>query len=166
MKPISAIEPRKARLVPVIVAVFALSTLLQLASAGSAAVPEEKPTERQQAISLADAVLRALERNLDITVSRQTRDLLLPDIKFEQAKFDPTLSLSASQSRSITPLNRPFFGVTGSQLSSEPTSFDVRETTATLGLTQRILTGATYALTFSPDRTFVPSATGFLFNPG
>ena len=46
MKPISAIEPRKARLVPVIVAVFALSTLLQLASAGSAAVPEEKPTER------------------------------------------------------------------------------------------------------------------------
>ena len=166
MKPISAIEPRKARLVPVIVAVFALSTLLPLASAGSAAVPEEKPTERQQAISLTDAVLRALERNLDITVSRQTRDLLLPDIKFEQAKFDPTLSLSASQSRSITPLNRPFFGVTGAQLSSEPTPFDVRDTTATLGLTQRILTGATYALTFSPDRTFVPSATGFLFNPG
>ena len=166
MKPISAIEPRKARLVPVIVAVFALSTLLPLASAGSAAVPEEKPTERQQAISLTDAVLRALERNLDITVSRQTRDLLLPDIKFEQAKFDPTLSLSASQSRTITPLNRPFFGVTGAQLSSEPTPFDVRETTATLGLTQRILTGATYALTFSPDRTFVPSATGFLFNPG
>ena len=166
MKPISAIEPRKPRLVPLFVATFALSTLLPLASARSAAVPEEKPTERQQAISLADAVLQALERNLDITVSRQTRDLLLPDILFEQAKFDPTMSLSGSASRTISPLNRPFFGVTGAQLSSEPTSFDVRDATATLGLTQRILTGASYALTYSPDRTFVPSATGFLFNPG
>src|SRR5207249_6837303 len=61
MKPISAIEPRKPRLVPAIVAVFALSTLLPLASAGSAAVLEEERTERQQAIPLPDAVLRAVE---------------------------------------------------------------------------------------------------------
>src|SRR5207249_11229934 len=86
MKPISAIEPRKARLVPVIVAVFALSTLLPLASAGSAAVPEEKPTERHQAISLTEALLRPLERNLDITFTLKPHDFLFPKTNFDKSR--------------------------------------------------------------------------------
>lgn len=166
MHPFMVTQQGKTRLMPLIGALVALSALPLLASAGSAAVPEEKPTERQQAISLADGVLRALERNLDITVSRQTRDIRLTDIIFEQAKFDPTLNLNYKYDREVQPLNRPFFGVTGEQLVAKPRALDTLDTKASVGLTHKILTGANYDLKFEPERNLIPGAGGFLFNPG
>ena len=49
--------------------------------------------ERRETISLADAAIRALQHNLDINISRQTKESRQADITVEQAKFDPTLSV-------------------------------------------------------------------------
>ena len=38
------------------------------------------PAERRETISLADAALQALKHNLDISISRQTKDSRLADI--------------------------------------------------------------------------------------
>src|SRR5215510_8056994 len=62
--------------------------------------------ERREAIALADAAIRALKSNLDITISRQTKESRLSDIVVEQAKFDPTLSLNGQFLRTVNPLNR------------------------------------------------------------
>ena len=43
--------------------------------------------ERREAIALVDAAIRALKSNLDITISRQTKESRLSDIVVEQAKF-------------------------------------------------------------------------------
>ena len=51
------------------------------------------PAERRETISLADAAIRALQHNLDINISRQTKESRLADITVERAKFDPTLSV-------------------------------------------------------------------------
>ena len=42
-------------------------------------------------LTLAEAVVRTLDHNLDITVSKHERDVRVTDILFEQAKFDPTV---------------------------------------------------------------------------
>ncbi|RMH38072.1 MAG: hypothetical protein D6690_00905, partial [Nitrospirae bacterium] len=39
-----------------------------------------------ETLTLSDAVLRALDRNLDITISRQARDVRLTDIVFQLAQ--------------------------------------------------------------------------------
>ena len=51
--------------------------------------PSNQPAtrERLEGISLADAAIRALENNLDISISRQTKESRLTDIIIEQAKF-------------------------------------------------------------------------------
>src|SRR5262245_11331021 len=87
-----------------------LTVFLTSLVAWSAVEPEPPKTERQESISISDAVLHALERNLDITISRQTKESRLTDIVFEQAKFDPTASLNAQYSRLVQPLNRPVLG--------------------------------------------------------
>jgi outer membrane protein TolC len=126
--------------------------------------PSGKLMVSQENVSLADAVLNALEHNLDISVSRRTRDVRLTDIIFEQAKFDPTVSLSGRHDKELSPLNRPFFGITGEQLNSVQ-ALDTRDTKVALGLTQKLLTGANYDLTFNPERALIRDASGFLFNP-
>lgn len=132
---------------------------------------ERMPPERQESISLQDAVLQALQRNLDITVSRQTKESRLYDIIFEQSKFDPTLSLNAQYNRLVSPLNRPVLGFIpfGAQAAlppgREPAKFDQNVTQFTADLTQNLITGANYDINYSPQRTFVGGPTTFLFNP-
>ncbi|MGQ0695625.1 MAG: TolC family protein, partial [Nitrospiraceae bacterium] len=65
------------------------------------------PSERRETVSLADAAVRALQSNLDISVSRHTKESRLADIIIEQAKFDPTISVNVQYSRTVNPLNRP-----------------------------------------------------------
>ncbi|TAJ34893.1 MAG: TolC family protein [Nitrospirae bacterium] len=146
-------------------AVVAMVLLLPLAYVARAALPEEAQAVRKEAISLADTVLRALQNNLDIFISRQTRDSRLTDIIFEQAKFDPTLSLNGQYNRQIQPLNRPVFGLTGSDLTKIQ-KLDQNSSSVTADLTQNLLTGANYDLNYSPQRTFVAGPQTFLFNPG
>ncbi len=124
------------------------------------------PSERREAISLADAALRALQNNLDITISRQTKESRLSDIIIEQAKFDPTFSLNGQYNRVVNPLNRPVFGGTGFFLN-EITTFDQRSHSVTVDLTQNLLTGGNLDLNYSPQRSNVNAnvASGFLFNP-
>ena len=83
-------------------------------------------------LSLTDVVVQALKHNLDITVSRQTRDVRVTDILFEQAKFDPTVELSGRYDRSIVPLNRPVFGFGGVSQGSDPDNFDQNDTQVSL----------------------------------
>ena len=124
------------------------------------------PAERRETISLADAAIRALQHNLDINISRQTKDSRLADITVEQAKFDPTLSVNGQYNRTVNPLNRPVFGATGGDLT-QITTFDQRTHSVTLDATTNLLTGGNVDLNYSPTRTNVNQnlATGFLFNP-
>src|SRR5688572_23836175 len=124
------------------------------------------PTEKRETISLADAALRALRHNLDITISRHTKESRLADIIIEQAKFDPTLSLNGQYNRTVNPLNRPVFGATGSNLT-DITIFDQRSRSLTFDATTNLITGGNVDLNYSPARTGVNQelATGFLFNP-
>jgi outer membrane protein TolC len=124
------------------------------------------PAERRETISLADAAIRALQHNLDINISRQTKDSRLADITVEQAKFDPTLSVNGQYNRIVNPLNRPVFGATGNNLRGI-TTFDQRTESVTLDATTNLLTGGNVDLNYSPSRANVNQnlATGFLFNP-
>jgi outer membrane protein TolC len=141
-----------------------LTVLLTSLVAWSAVEPEPPKTARQESISISDAVLQALERNLDVTISRQTKESRLTDIVFEQAKFDPTASLNAQYSRLVQPLNRPVLGFTGASLT-EITPFDQNVAQFTADLTQNLSTGANYDINYSPQRTFVAGPNTFLFNP-
>jgi outer membrane protein len=122
--------------------------------------------DRREEISLADAALRALKNNLDISISRQTKESRLTDIVVEQAKFDPTLSVNGQYNRTVNPLNRPVFGGTGGNLN-EITIFDQRTGQVTVDATTNLITGGNLDLNYSPARTNVNQdvANGFLFNP-
>lgn len=122
--------------------------------------------ERRETISLADAALQALKHNLDISISRHTKESRLADITVEQAKFDPTLSVNGQFNRTVNPLNRPVFGGTGGALTGI-TTFDQRTQSVTLDATTNLPTGGNVDLNYSPTRTNVNRnvASGFLFNP-
>ena len=122
--------------------------------------------ERRETISLADAALQALKHNLDISISRQTKESRQADITVEQAKFDPTLSVNGQFNRTLTPLNRPLLGATGPSLTNI-TTFDQRTQSVTLDATANLPTGGNVDLNYSPARTNVNQnlAGGFLFNP-
>src|SRR5262245_7952661 len=93
---------------------LSLATGLCLASDET---PKAANGDRREDISLADAALRALKNNLDISISRHTKESRLTDITVEQAKFDPTLSVNGQYNRTVNPLNRPVFGGTGGSLN-------------------------------------------------
>ena len=137
------------------------------------------PAERRETISLADAAIRALQHNLDINISRQTKESRLADITVEQAKFDPTLSVNGQFNRTVSPLNRPVLGFSQSTLNGYQT-FDQKTDSVTLDATTNLLTGGNVDLNYSPSRTNVagaqacfgkpataPGCSGgsFLFNP-
>ena len=124
------------------------------------------PAERRETISLSDAAVRALQSNLDISISRQTKESRIFDITVEQAKFDPTFSVNGQYNRTVNPLNRPVFGGTGGSLTDIQT-FDQRNTAVTVDATQNLITGGNVDLNYSPARSTVNQnlATGFLFNP-
>ena len=128
---------------------------------------DKTPTmERRETISLADAALQALKHNLDITISRQTKESRQADITVEQAKFDPTLSVNGQYNRAVSPLNRPVFGATDFDLT-QIRAFDQRNHSVTLDATTNLPTGGNIDLNYSPARTSVNQnlARGFLFNP-
>ena len=129
-------------------------------------IDKTQPTERRETISLADAAIRALQHNLDISISRQTKESRQADITVEQAKFDPTLSVNGQYNRTVNPLNRPVFGGTVGALN-KVTAFDQRSESVTFDATTNLLTGGNVDLNYSPSRTNVNQnvATGFLFNP-
>ena len=157
-----------------VIRTVALSCLLSLSWPlfPEAAETERTPPQRRQNISIQDAVLQSLEHNLDITISRQTKESRLTDIVFEQAKFDPTLSLNAQYNRLVSPLNRPVlgFGTSGQETGQigavqQIEKFDQNITQITADMTQNLMTGGNYDINYSPQRTFVTGQTGFLFNP-
>jgi outer membrane protein TolC len=142
-------------------------------------IDKAPPTERREPISLADAALRALKHNLDISISRHTKESRLADIIIEQAKFDPTLSVNGQFNRSVVPLNRPVFGFSRPTLN-EIQVFDQQNQSVTFDATANLPTGGNVDLNYSPSRTNVAGAQGcfgqpvltpgctggsFLFNP-
>ena len=146
-------------------ALLLFSLLMQIGSpAWSLEVTQPIATERREALSLADAVVRALQQNLDISISRQTKDSRIADIVIEQAKFDPTLSLNGQYNRQVAPLNRPVLGFTPPDLT-EITKFDQNASGVTADITQNLVTGTNFDLNYSPQRTFVGGPNTFLFNP-
>ncbi len=122
--------------------------------------------ERREAVSLTDAAVRALQHNLDITISRHTKESRLADITIEQAKFDPTLSLNGQYNRTVNPLNRPIFGGTGGALN-QITLFDQRTHAVTVDANTNLMTGGNIDVNYSPQRNSINQsvAEGFLFNP-
>ncbi|MFO0699337.1 MAG: TolC family protein [Nitrospira sp.] len=141
-------------------------TICFLIPSAQADESKQKLPPSRESLSLADAVLRALKNNLNITISRKQREMTLTDIIVEQAKFDPTLNLGGRFDRTVLPLNRPIFGFGDNSVSGEPRPFDVNETKLNFGLKQKLFTGANYDVTYNPSRTFVSGRNTFLFNPG
>jgi outer membrane protein TolC len=129
------------------------------------ALKELLPSDSVVTLTLQEAVMQALEHNLDIQVSRHTRDVRLTDIVFQQAQFDPTVQLSGQYDRNVSPLNRPIFGFGGATVGSEPDQIDQNDTNLRLGMKQKLLTGGSYDLTFDTNRNSVAGTTSFLFNP-
>ena len=129
-------------------------------------VTQPTPTERRETVSLADAAVRALQNNLDISISRQNRESRLADIIIEQSKFDPNLSINGQYNRTVNPLNRPVFGGTG-QILGQITTFDQRNHSLTVDAQTNLITGGNFDVNYSPARTSINQnvAGGFLFNP-
>lgn len=127
-----------------------------------------KPTlsERHEQISLAEAAVRALQHNLDISISRHTKESRLADIVIEQARFDPTMSVNGRFLRTIDPLERPVFGATGNLLN-QITKFDQRNHSVTVDASTNLVTGGNVGVIYNPARNSVNQdlAEGFLFNP-
>ncbi|HMS82506.1 MAG TPA: TolC family protein [Nitrospira sp.] len=127
-----------------------------------------KPTlsERQEQISLTEAAIRALQHNLDISISRHTKESRLADIVIEQARFDPTMSVNGQYLRTVDPLERPVFGATGNLLN-QITRFDQRNHTVTVDASTNLVTGGNVDMKYNPTRNSVNQdlAEGFLFNP-
>ena len=123
------------------------------------------PQDNVITLTLKEAVLQALEENLDIKVSRQSKEVRLTDIVFQQAQFDPTVQLSGRYDRTILPLNRPIFGLGGVTVGSEPDNLDQNDTRFSLAFKQKLLTGASYDLNFDTNRNSVAGPNSFLFNP-
>ena len=121
--------------------------------------------EAVETLTLRDAVVRALEQNLDITISRQTRDVRITDIMLQQAEFDPTVELSGRYDRNVRPLNRPIFGFGGVSAGSDPDNIDQNDINVRLGLNQKLFTGGQLDFAFDSNRNSVAGQTGFLFNP-
>ncbi|GJL53403.1 MAG: RND transporter [Nitrospirales bacterium] len=135
---------------------------ITLAQTPLTALIDPEPVET---LSLQEAVLRALDSNLDITVGRQARDVRLTDIVLQQAQFDPTVELSGQYDRNVTPLNRPIFGFGGVSAGSEPDIIDQNDMRVRLGLNQKLYSGGILDLAFDTNRNSVAGQTGFLFNP-
>jgi len=123
-------------------------------------------SERQEQISLADAAVRALQHNLDISISRHTKESRLADIVIEQARFDPTMNVNGRYLRTVDPLERPVFGATGNLLS-QITRFDQRNHAVTVDASTNLVTGGNIGVNYNPARNSVNQdlAEGFLFNP-
>ena len=129
-------------------------------------VTQPIPAEQRETVSLADAAIRALEHNIDITISRYSKESRLTDIVFEQAKFDPTVSVNGQYLRIVDPLNRPVFGGTGFNLNQiQP--YDERTTSLAIDATKNLMTGGNIGVNYNPARTNLNQdvAEGFLFNP-
>lgn len=124
------------------------------------------PAEHREILSLTDAALRALENNLDIRISRHTKESRLADIIIERAKFDPTLSVNGQFNRSVSPLNVPIFGGTPGALTTITTR-DQNTGSVTVDAATNLITGGNVDLNYSPTRTNINAdiARGFLFNP-
>lgn len=129
-------------------------------------ITQPAPVERHETVSLADAAVLALQNNLDISLSRHTKESRLSDIVIEQAKFDPTVSLNGRYLRTVDPLNRPVFGATGFQLN-QITTFDQRTHAVSVDASTNLVTGGNIDVNYSPARNNVNQdlADGFLFNP-
>ncbi len=130
-------------------------------------VTQPLPMERRETVSLADAAVRALQSNLDISISRQNRESRLADIIIEQSKFDPNLSINGQYNRTVNPLNRPVFGGTDPNLLGQITTFDQRAHSLTVDAQTNLITGGNFDVNYSPARNSVNQnvARGFLFNP-
>ncbi|GJL66879.1 MAG: RND transporter [Nitrospirales bacterium] len=135
---------------------------IALAQAPLTTLIDSEPVE---ILTLNEAVLRALESNLDITIGRQARDVRLTDIMLQQAQFDPTVELSGRYDRNVIPLNRPIFGFGGVSVGSDPDTIDQNDMNVRLGLTQKLYSGGMFDLAFDSNRNSVAGQTGFLFNP-
>lgn len=124
------------------------------------------PEERRETVSLDDAAVRALQHNLDITISRHTKESRLFDITVEQAKFDPTISVNGQYNRIVNPLNRPVFGGTLETLNLIRI-FDQRSQSVTVDASTNLITGGNFDVNYSPARSSINQnvAGGFLFNP-
>ena len=142
-----------------------LSSASSLSDIQDQDLKELLPADSVVTLTLQEAVMQALEHNLDIQVSRHTRDVRLTDITFQQSQFDPAVQLSGRYDRTVDPLNRPIFGLGGITLSSEPDKIDQNDRNFKLGLKQKLLTGGSYDLTLETNRNSVAGTTNFLFNP-
>ncbi|MDH4302055.1 MAG: TolC family protein, partial [Nitrospira sp.] len=157
-------SPRPHRLATILLA--GLGCLSSPPESWGLDVTQPIPAERRETVSLADAAVRALQHNLDISISRHNRESRLADIIVEQSKFDPNVSINGQYNRTVNPLNRPVFGGTGFFLD-QIRIFDQRSHSVTVDASTNLITGGNFDVNYSPARSSINQsvAGGFLFNP-
>ncbi len=146
--------------------IVGLCGVLSPSQSWSLDVTQPIPAERRETVSLVDAAVRALQHNLDISISRHNRESRLADIIVEQSKFDPNVSINGQYNRTVNPLNRPVFGGTGFFLD-QIRIFDQRSHSVTVDASTNLITGGNFDVNYSPARSSINQsvAGGFLFNP-
>jgi len=122
-------------------------------------------------LSLEDAIVLALENNLDISVQRYTPELASLDLLRAQAGqgtpaggFDPRLTGLLAWQRQTQPISNPFLAGTGVVTGSLLSALTNYNTAGNFTLAQGFHTGTSYAITWNNTRQSTTNPSTF-FNP-
>ncbi|HSI10307.1 MAG: TolC family protein [Rariglobus sp.] len=128
-----------------------LPSLAQEPAAPPATVPHVATEPATPALTLEECVARALDKNFNLQLQEFTTQNARDQVVIADAGFDPTLFATAA--------------VAGAENDNATPSTSTRQQTASVGVTQRFVTGADATLRTSLDRTRSSASLTPLFNP-
>jgi len=97
-------------------------------------------TEKKLSLSIKDAIVKALENNLDIAIERFNPKIQETDITKEKSAFDPVFSMSIDKAEEITPSTARTIRFGG------PPTVDAETNTFKGNITQKFVTGTEASL--------------------
>jgi len=138
-------------------AVATVVTLVGAAPPAAAQVPAATDAEAVHALSLEEAILRALERNEAISIERAAADSAASAVTGAEGAYDPVLGLETGWRHLTVPLNSAFSGAQEGELAPTDEVFE-----AGGSVVQRLPTGGVVALRGTSGRTETDGAFGLL----
>ncbi|MBI4749328.1 MAG: TolC family protein [Acidobacteria bacterium] len=125
----------------------ATSTAKQEPKAVDTLPTERVGVDRSKVLKLAlhDAILMALNSNIDIEVERGNVQIAQYDMEGSRGAYDPLLSSQFNFNSSVTPETRTFVGAQGGSVASKQLDFNA-------ALRQSLTTGGNYQISFNNSR--------------